>query len=95
VVVGVNRFTDDGATQTAPVFRVDPDIEQAQVERLRAVRLARAEGPWREALAAVEQAARGGDNLVPPVIAAVERHATVGEIADTLRAVFGEYRAAE
>src|SRR5688500_12682564 len=69
VVVGVNRFTDDGATQTAPVFRVDPDIEQAQVERLRAVRLARAEGPWREALAAVEQAARGGDNLVPPVIA--------------------------
>ena len=95
VVVGVNRFTDDEAGQAVPVFRLDPTIEQAQIERLRAVRLTRADGPWRDSLAVVEQAARSGDNLVPPVIDAVERHATVGEIADVLRVVFGEYRAAE
>ena len=47
---------------------------------------------WRASLAAVAQAARGGSNLVPPIIAAVDAHATVGEIADAMREVFGEYR---
>ena len=47
---------------------------------------------WRAALDAVAATARGGGNLVPPIVAAVEARATVGEIADTLRAVFGEYR---
>ena len=47
---------------------------------------------WKASLSQVERAANGTDNLVPPIIAAVEAHATVGEIADTLRSVFGEYR---
>jgi len=94
VVVGVNAFTDD-ASPTTDVFQIDPAIERTQVDRLRALRQSRSEGPWRESLAAVERAARGSDNLVPPVIDAVEQRATVGEIADTLRAVFGEYRAAD
>jgi methylmalonyl-CoA mutase N-terminal domain/subunit len=59
---------------------------------VRAVRQARDPAAWRAALDAVIAAARGRDNLVPPIIRAVEAWATVGEIADTLRGVFGEYR---
>ena len=95
VVVGVNRFTDDTNRHVTQVFRVDPAIELAQVDRLRTLRQSRSESAWRESLSAVERAARGADNLVPPVIAAVEQLATVGDIADTLRGVFGEYRAAD
>ena len=95
VVVGVNRFTDDAHRHMTQVFQVDPAMEQAQVDRVRALRQSRSEGAWRESVSAVERAARGGDNLVPPIIAAVEQLATVGEIADTLRGVFGEYRAAD
>ena len=95
VVVGVNAFMDDAASLTTEVFQIDPAIERTQVDRLRALRQSRSEGPWRDSLAAVERAARGSENLVPPVIEAVEQRATVGEIADTLRAVFGEYRAAD
>jgi methylmalonyl-CoA mutase N-terminal domain/subunit len=93
VVVGVNRFTDDTESHAA-VFHVDPATEQAQIDRVRALRQSRSDG-WREALAAVERAARNGNNLVPLVIAAVEQLATVGEIADTLRRVFGEHRAVD
>ena len=75
-----------------PVFEINPEIEREQIARLRAVRAGRSAGEWRRALDGVDRAARGGDNLVPPIIAAVEAHATLGEIADTLRAVFGEHR---
>ena len=95
VVVGVNRFTDDAGSRAVPVFQVDPRMEQSQIDRLRILRQSRSSGPWRESLDAVERAAWSGENLVPPVIAAVEHLATVGEIADTLRGVFGEYRAAD
>jgi methylmalonyl-CoA mutase N-terminal domain/subunit len=74
------------------VFRIDPESERQQIERVRAVRSSRSEQAWRRALTGVEQAARDGSNLVPPIIAAVEAHATLGEIADTLRRVFGEYQ---
>ena len=74
------------------MFRVDPEIERRQIERVRAVRAARSEQEWRAALAAVEQAARDGSNLVPPIVTAVEKRATLGEIADTLRHTFGEYQ---
>jgi methylmalonyl-CoA mutase N-terminal domain/subunit len=59
---------------------------------VRQVRQARDQARWQAAMEAVRQAAHGSDNLVPPIIAAVEAQATVGEIADTLRSVFGEYR---
>jgi methylmalonyl-CoA mutase, N-terminal domain len=61
---------------------------------VQALRQGRDQSAWRSALDAVGSAARGRDNLLPPIIAAVEARATVGEIADTLRAVFGEYREA-
>jgi methylmalonyl-CoA mutase N-terminal domain/subunit len=93
VVVGVNRFQSDEASHVE-VFQLDPEIERDQVARVRAVRAARDQAAWRAALDAVGTAARGRDNLVPPIIAAVEARATVGEVADTLRGVFGEYREA-
>ena len=89
VVVGVNRFRD--ATEDAAphdVFQIDPGIERRQIERVRALRVRRAETPWREALARVEQCARDGSNLVPPIVSACEAYATLGEIADALRRVF-------
>ncbi|MET0167138.1 MAG: methylmalonyl-CoA mutase family protein [Vicinamibacterales bacterium] len=94
VVVGMNRFADADTERVAvaDVFRIDPESERQQIERVRAVRSSRSEQAWRGALAGVEQAARDGSNLVPPIIAAVEAHATLGEIADTLRRVFGEYQ---
>ena len=91
IVVGVNRYVQPERAET-PMFHIDPRIEQEQIARVRAVRACRSETEWREALTAVEAAARHGDNLVPVIITAVEKHATVGEIADTMRRVFGEFR---
>ena len=90
-VVGVNRFDDDGGVNI-DTLRIDPAVETDQRERVARVRASRDPGQHRGALDAVTAAARGGGNLVPPIVAAVEARATVGEIADTLRAVFGEYR---
>jgi len=90
-VVGVNRYAD--ATPAMPhIFQVDPEVERQQIERVRAVRAGRSETEWRQALMSVESAARGGDNLVPSIIAAVEKQATLGEIADAMRRVFGEFQ---
>jgi methylmalonyl-CoA mutase N-terminal domain/subunit len=92
VVVGVNRYVETGAAvPRIGVFRLDPAIEARQVARLAAVRAGRPAG-WRDALAAVTAAAHGSDNLVPPIVAAAEQQATLGEIADALRAVFGEHQ---
>jgi methylmalonyl-CoA mutase N-terminal domain/subunit len=91
VMVGVNRYVE-AAPSTARVFQIDPAIEQEQVARVRALRAGRSETDWRAALDGVESCARGGDNLVPAIISAVEKRATLGEVAGTLRQVFGEYR---
>jgi methylmalonyl-CoA mutase N-terminal domain/subunit len=90
VVVGVNRFVTEDA-QAIEVHAMDPDIEARQAARVRAVRSARDARDCNTALDAVGDAARGSSNLVPPIIAAVEARATLGEIADTLRRVFGEH----
>jgi methylmalonyl-CoA mutase, N-terminal domain len=90
-VVGVTKFqTEDAAT--IPTFRVDPDIEQVQQARVRELRATRDHTAWRSALDAVRRAACEDTNLVPPIIDAVRANATVGEISDTLREVFGEHR---
>jgi methylmalonyl-CoA mutase N-terminal domain/subunit len=91
VVVGVNRYaTEEEAA--IDVLRIDPDLERRQIDRVRQVRAARDERTWRESLKAIETAARGKDNLVPQIVRAVEARATVGEISDTMRSVFGEHR---
>jgi methylmalonyl-CoA mutase N-terminal domain/subunit len=90
IVVGVNHLAtaDAGAIE---VLRIDPGIEPRQVERVRTVRAARDAAAWSQSLQAVKVAARGSDNLIPVIIDAVEARATVGEISDTLRSVFGEH----
>ncbi len=91
VVVGVNRF-DDGRTPPAPPFKLDPEVEQERARFLsewRAQRDSRACGAAREAL---ERGARGDENLMPRILAALKTHATLGEVCDTLRGVFGEHR---
>ena len=93
VVVGVNRFQIEEG-DTIPLLRVDPAIEQAQVERLRALRARRDHDAVESALSAIEAAARGTENLLPLILAAVESYATVGEISHRLRRVWGEYREA-
>jgi methylmalonyl-CoA mutase, N-terminal domain len=91
IVVGVNRFRQDD--EKAPVtFRVDPAIEAQQVARLRDLRASRAQERVEEKLCALEKAARGSDNLMARIVEASEALATVGEISDRLRVVFGEYR---
>jgi methylmalonyl-CoA mutase N-terminal domain/subunit len=91
VIVGVNRFAD---AQPSPIdlLRVDPAIERQQARAVSLLRQSRDARRWQDACGALEAAARGGANLMPPTIAAVEAHATVGEISDLLRGVFGEYR---
>jgi methylmalonyl-CoA mutase N-terminal domain/subunit len=93
IVVGVNKFTEQSASEkdSRPLFHVDAAVEARQIARLHALRASRDVGAWREALAGVSRAASDGSNLVPAVIAAVEARATIGEIADAMRAVFGEF----
>ena len=93
VVVGVNRFEVE-EEKAIPIQRIDPGLESKQVERLRALRARRDAGPWKDALGKVEEAARSGTNLMPHILRAVEACATVGEISDTMRKVFGEYKEA-
>ena len=78
-------------TTTIPVLKIDPAFEQAQVERVRKARDRRDAAAATAALNEVERAARSGENLMPRIIAAVEAYATLGEVADAMRRVFGEY----
>ena len=91
VIVGVNRFHSE-EEKPVPIQRIDEHLERRQVERLRALRARRNPQNWQQALTGIEQAARSGANLMPCIIHAVESYATVGEISDTLRKVFGEYQ---
>jgi methylmalonyl-CoA mutase N-terminal domain/subunit len=93
VVVGVNAFAAEEEV-AVPIQRMDEALEARQVERVRALRLRRDASVHAAALRGVEDAAREGRNLMPPIWNAVESYATVGEIADVLRRVFGEYREA-
>ncbi len=91
IVVGVNRFQmDDG--RTVPTFRLDPALERTQVESLRQVRASRSQSAVDAKLAQLETTARGSGNLMPPILEAAEAYATLGEIAGTMKRVFGEYR---
>jgi len=92
VIVGVNRFVEDGAEAPAEILRIDPALEREQVARVQALRARRDAAAWTTALDALEARARGADNLLPAIIDAVLARATVGEIAGRLRQVFGEHR---
>jgi len=93
VVVGVNRFQAPEET-AVPILRIDPEIERAQVARLQRVRARRDAARAATVLRRLEEAARTDENLLPLILEAVEAYATVGEISDALRRVFGEYKEA-
>jgi len=91
VVVGVNRFQVEEETPVN-VLRIDPALEQAQVERVRALRARRDANAFTASLEKLEQATTTDENLLPRILECVESYATVGEISNTLRHVWGEYR---
>ena len=90
VVVGMNSFRTD-VEQAIPVLRIDEKLEREQIARTVAVRARRDPRAAAQALDSIEQAARGTENLLPHILAAVESLVTVGEISNTLREVWGEY----
>ena len=91
VVVGVNRFQTEGDEPTVETMTVPDSVRETQVAKIQALRAGRDADAWAASLDAVEAAARGTDNLMPHVLAAVEARATVGEIAGRLREVWGEF----
>jgi methylmalonyl-CoA mutase N-terminal domain/subunit len=91
VIVGVNRFVE-GAPPAAPPFRPDPTVERERAAELARWRAERDPRACDAALAALERAARGTDPLVPPILAALTMRATLGEVCDTMRRVFGVHR---
>ena len=90
-LVSLNRFHADEEQQVS-VLRIDQVLEEAQVERLRALRERRDSQAVRVALQKLEEAAGTTENLLPRILECVEAYATVGEISNTLRRVWGEYR---
>ncbi len=91
VIVGVNRYRSDAPAPLA-IHRIPPEVERGQVERLRALRARRDAGTVAAALREVEETARSDRNLMPAILDAVRTYATVGEISNALRNVFGEYQ---
>jgi len=90
IVVGVNDFVAQEQRQI-PTLRIDAEIERNQVARLQALRARRDGEKVKAALAELERRARSAENLLPALLGSVEAYATVGEISDTLRRVYGEY----
>jgi methylmalonyl-CoA mutase, N-terminal domain len=91
IIVGENAFQDEATTRIPALHRQDPAIEREQRERLTTFRSKRNAQNASEALSALTTAARGTDNLMPPILLAVKAEATLGEIADALRSVFGTH----
>lgn len=91
VVVGMNKFQIKEAPPTG-LLRVDPAVGEQQSRKLAALRAGRDNAKVKAALKAVEVAAKGNDNLMPHILSAVRTYATLGEICDVMRGVFGEYQ---
>jgi methylmalonyl-CoA mutase N-terminal domain/subunit len=91
IVVGVNRFVD-ASMKPVELQRISEEETARQVERLRKLRSSRDQGAVEAALGAVEETARGRGNLLPPMREALRLRATLGEVSDALRRVFGEHR---
>src|SRR5204863_108405 len=91
IVVGVNDFIAE-EDRAIPILRIDAEIERSQITRLNALRAKRDSARAQSALAELQRRASTSENLLPAILAAVEAYATVGEISDALRRVFGEYQ---
>jgi methylmalonyl-CoA mutase N-terminal domain/subunit len=91
VIVGVNKYVTEEVEPTE-VFPIDPSLQTQQIERVRRLRSLRDQSAVDASLADVEAAARGTQNLLVPMKEALRRRATLGEVSDVLRSVFGVYR---
>ena len=91
VMVGVNKFESEGEARAIPLLRIDEQVQRTQVQNLAKVKAERDADKVRSALAAVREAARGKDNLMPPIIGAASAYCTEQEICDVLREVMGTY----
>jgi len=91
IIVGLNQFQME-EEPLRDILRIKPEVEQYQKEKLARVKKERNNAKVKETLAVLKKAAQGTDNVVPPILEAVRVYATLGEISDTLRGVFGEYR---
>jgi methylmalonyl-CoA mutase N-terminal domain/subunit len=92
VVVGVNRYCDDGRSEAPPVLKIDPKGEAEQVGRVIAYKAARDRSMVSAALAHLETLASSETELMTPIVECVRASCTLGEISDTLRKVFGEHK---
>src|SRR3569833_576293 len=90
IIVGVNKHTAN-QQPAENIFRVDDSIRKTQTDKLNTLKAERNNAAVREALSQLQSAAKGDENLMPFILTAVEIYATLGDIADTLRSVFGEY----
>jgi methylmalonyl-CoA mutase N-terminal domain/subunit len=91
IIVGVNQFTTQDKNDI-PILKIDEKIRAQQIEKLNLLKASRDDQKVKASLAAIKQAAMGTTNLMPIVVEAVENLCTLGEIADTLRSVYGEYQ---
>ncbi len=91
IVVGVNAFTEGNDEPQPPILRIGREVEELQLKRLASARQARSDAQVRAALAELGRGAAGDQNLMPPILRAVEAYATVGEIIDCLAGVFGRF----
>jgi methylmalonyl-CoA mutase N-terminal domain/subunit len=91
IIVGVNDFIAE-EERSIPTLRIEPEIERSQIARLNALRARRDSARTQSALAELQRRASTTENLLPAILTAVEAFATVGEISDSLRRVFGEYQ---
>jgi methylmalonyl-CoA mutase N-terminal domain/subunit len=92
IVVGVNKFVDEGEPEVPDILRVDPESEREQVGRLTAFKAGRETELVQRRLEAIREAARGEDNLLPSLRAALKDRCTLGEVCGAMRDVFGEYQ---
>ena len=92
IIVGVNQFESSSSSQI-PIFQIDESIRIQQIEKLKSLKTKRDNVKVIQCLATIKNAATANENIMPSVIEAVENYCTLGEIADTLRTVFGEYQA--
>ncbi len=93
IIVGLNRYAND-SEEEPDVFPIDPKLEREQVERLRALRAKRDDAAVKAGLEELRAAAKGTQNLLPPMKEALRRYATLGEVSDVLRDEFGVYQPA-
>jgi methylmalonyl-CoA mutase N-terminal domain/subunit len=92
IIVGVNKFQSEHTDASIPGFKIEDSIRQVQIEKLNSLRKRRNPAKCDNILQSLNDKASSGENIMPAVVEAVENYCTLGEIADTLREIFGEYK---